>query len=54
MSSIRWHTDPTKCPHYNDDVCPTCDFDKYYAFSYEDCPWRDAIQDAWNASEGNL
>lgn len=27
---MRWHTDPTKCSHSNDDVCKTCDFDGYF------------------------
>jgi hypothetical protein len=39
--SNRWHTDPRTCSHSNDDVCPTCDFDGYYAMTYPDCPWRD-------------
>jgi hypothetical protein len=38
--SIRWHKDPRTCPHSNDDVCPTCDFDSYYRNNYPDCPWR--------------
>ena len=37
---MRWHTDHTTCTHADDDVCPTCDFDGYYASSYGDCPWR--------------
>ena len=37
---MRWHKDHTTCTHANDDVCPTCDFDGYYASSYADCPWR--------------
>lgn len=41
-ASLRWHVDPRTCPHYNDDVCPTCDFDGYYAATYADCPWREA------------
>ena len=36
---IRWHTNPRTCPHMNDHVCPTCDFDRYYERSYPDCPW---------------
>ncbi len=27
---MRWHADPRTCTHYNDDACPTCDFDGYY------------------------
>lgn len=38
-ASVRWHADPKSCAHYNDDVCPTCDFDGYYATHYPDCPW---------------
>lgn len=37
----RWHTDPRNCSHSNDDVCPTCDFDGYYATTFADCPWRE-------------
>ena len=36
---LLWHTDPNTCPHFNDHVCPTCDFDGYYAATYIDCPW---------------
>lgn len=36
----RWHVDPRTCSHINDDVCPCCDFDRYYATTYADCPWR--------------
>lgn len=36
----RWHTDPKDCAHSNPDICPTCDFDGYYAATYPDCPWR--------------
>ena len=35
----RWQTDPRKCRH-DDDVCPTCDFDGYYASTYPGRPWR--------------
>lgn len=38
----RWHTDPRECSHSNDDVCPTCDFDGYYAATYPTCPWRES------------
>lgn len=37
----RWHTDPRTCSHANADICPTCDFDGYYAATYDDCPWRE-------------
>lgn len=40
--SPRWHVDNRACPHSNDDVCPTCDFDGYYESTYPDCPWREA------------
>lgn len=35
---IRWHPDPNTCPHHNDNICPTCDFDSYYATTHPDCP----------------
>lgn len=35
-----WHINPRDCSHANDHVCPTCDFDRYYANTYPDCPWR--------------
>lgn len=35
----RWHKNPRECPHYNENVCPTCDFDDYYAENSPDCPW---------------
>ena len=38
--SIRWHKSHETCPHSNENVCPTCDFDGYYAATYPDCPWR--------------
>lgn len=37
----RWHIDPRTCDHSNDNICPFCDFDRHYANTYEDCPWRD-------------
>lgn len=41
----RLNPDPRKCSHSNDDVCPTCDFDRYYANKYgEACPWSKADQ----------
>ncbi len=40
MNEPRWHEDPRKCSHSNEDVCPTCDFDGYYARTYKTCPWR--------------
>lgn len=36
----RWWLDPNKCPHYNENVCEGCDFDRYYATTYPSCPWR--------------
>jgi hypothetical protein len=49
---MRWYPDPRTCPHYNDNACPTCDFDRYYATTYPDCPWREqaitpAPEDIW-------
>lgn len=38
---ILWHTNPHECLHKNDHVCPTCDFDGYYARAYPGCPWID-------------
>lgn len=30
------------CSHANNDSCPTCDFDRYYARKYpNECPWAD-------------
>ena len=40
MSEPRWHQDPRQCSHENEHVCPTCDFDRYYAKTYPSCPWR--------------
>jgi hypothetical protein len=40
-SPVRWHENVRDCRHYNEHVCPTCDFDGYYAANYPDCPWRD-------------
>lgn len=40
MKEPRWHKDSRTCSHSNDDVCPTCDFDRYYASTYASCPWR--------------
>jgi len=38
----RWN-ESKGCSHINDNVCPTCDFDRYYANKYPDeCPWADA------------
>lgn len=39
--AIKWQSDPKQCSHCNNEICPTCDFDSYYALSYIDCPWRD-------------
>lgn len=36
----RWYTDSRKCPHYNENVCAGCDFDRYYATNYKTVPWR--------------
>lgn len=37
---MRLWIDPKKCPHYNDNACATCDFDRYYANKYLGaCPW---------------
>jgi hypothetical protein len=45
-SHVRWHTDNRTCSHSNDDVCPTCDFDGYYASTYPaECPWSDQVTD---------
>lgn len=40
----RWMTTAT-CSHMNDQACPTCDFDRYYAHTYPDCPWREEEAD---------
>lgn len=40
MSDIHWWLDAHQCPHSNENVCPTCDFDNYYRNTYPDCPWR--------------
>lgn len=37
----RFHTDPRTCPHFNENVCRTCDFDGYYANTYPECPWNE-------------
>jgi hypothetical protein len=37
---MRWHESHKTCSHANEDACPTCDFDGYYAANYPDCPWR--------------
>lgn len=39
---IKW-MEIKQCSHQNDEVCEFCDysdFDRYYADTYEDCPWR--------------
>lgn len=36
---IKW-MDIKQCSHQNEEVCEFCDFDRYYADTYEDCPWR--------------
>ena len=46
-----WHTNPRSCPHENDHVCPTCDFDGYYARTYPGCPWLDESEDAYPSHE---
>jgi hypothetical protein len=39
MTTPIWKTSET-CSHSNSQVCPTCDFDRYYATAYPDtCPW---------------
>lgn len=43
---VIWHTNPRSCLHENDHVCPTCDFDGYYANAYPGCPWIDEFEDA--------
>jgi len=41
---IRFLTTET-CSHMNNDVCPFCDFDRYWANRYpEDCPWADVSE----------
>lgn len=35
----RWQTSAT-CSHANNDVCRVCDFDRYYANKYPECPWN--------------
>ena len=52
MSLIRWHLNVRDCPHSNDDVCRMCDFDRYYARTYADCPWAEAEDIA--AARGRL
>ncbi len=37
--TIRFWTDSRECPHYNNNACRTCDFDRYYASNYPECPW---------------
>lgn len=36
---IRYHVNSRDCPHYNEHVCMTCDFDDYYRRNFPDCPW---------------
>lgn len=38
---IHWHLTVNDCPHTGDHVCRMCDFDRYYAKTYADCPWAD-------------
>lgn len=38
--SPRWMS-VDGCSHSNSQVCKFCDFDRYYAGAYADCPWRD-------------
>lgn len=52
--SIRWHVDNRTCPHSNDDVCPTCDFDDYYTHTYPDCPWRGDVLEWLGISEPRI
>lgn len=40
--TIRFWEDPRDCPHYNDNACPTCDFDGYYAATDPKCPWGES------------
>lgn len=35
----RWWIDPACCSHENNNVCKSCDFDRYYAQTYPSCPW---------------
>lgn len=35
----RWWMDSSCCSHENNNVCPSCDFDRYYAVTYPSCPW---------------
>jgi len=36
------HPRPEGCSHEGANVCPTCDFDRYYAGKYgADCPWAE-------------
>ena len=46
-----WHMNPRECPHENDHVCPTCDFDGYYTHTYPDCPFLDEFEDAYPSHE---
>lgn len=41
MTMPRWNKS-ADCPHMNDNTCPTCDFDRYYAKKYpNECPWAE-------------
>lgn len=43
--SHRWWLDSRKCDHTNENVCACCDFDRYYANTYELVPWREERPD---------
>jgi len=46
----RWWLDPNKCPHYNENVCAGCDFDRYYAKTYASVPWRVPPEQPWETT----
>jgi hypothetical protein len=50
----RWWTDPKQCPHSNENICQTCDFDGYYAANYATCPWGDKAADGMNPDKQAL
>jgi hypothetical protein len=41
----RWWLDPKDCSHANADACKSCDFDRYYANTYDSVPWRETDAD---------
>lgn len=38
---MRFWLDSKQCSHSNENACRVCDFDRYYANNYPDCPWRE-------------